>query len=307
MEGGRAHRKGHHVTASGQSPRQDERAVHEADGVEETDASADPSAADRVAQADESVERLSDPSAADRVAEAVERLSDPNHPVEGKERRRLIAGVAKSIAGSARSVHAHGLMGWMGGVLEAVTPRLRVRDLETLRTHHHGLTGEALADSLVEASSRGSTLVGAAGGALAAVEYTAPPTLLSVPVQIAAETLVVGAIEIKLIAELHEVYGVQVGHTGPKRGTAYVQAWAKQRGVNALEPGSLTAVLGAGARRELRQRLLARLGRNLTTLGPLLTGAVAGGYLNRRGTKRLAGAVRDDLRGRTLVVTDRDR
>ncbi|MGH3098948.1 MAG: hypothetical protein ACRDMV_23420 [Streptosporangiales bacterium] len=269
------------MTASDQWPTQGEREARQAESAEQHD------------------------EATDRVAEAVERLSDPERPIEGKERRRLLAGVAKSIAGSTRSVHAHGLMGWMGGVLEAVTPRLRVRDLETLRAHHHGLTGEALADSLVEASSRGSAVVGAAGGALAAVEYAAPPTLLSVPVQIAAETLVVAAIEIKLIAELHEVYGVEVGHTGRQRGTAYVQAWAKQRGVNALEPGSLTAALGAGARRELRQRLLARLGRNLTTLGPLLTGAVAGGYLNRRGTKRLAGAVRDDLRGRTLLVTER--
>lgn len=240
--------------------------------------------------------------ATEHVANAVERHSDPNHRPQGGERRHLVGGVVKSVAGSARSARSSGVTGWMVGLLEGVTPRLRIRDLDTLRAHHHGLTGEALADSLVEVASRGSTMVGAAGGALAAVEYAAPPALLSAPVQVAAETVVVAAIEVKLIAELHEVYRVQAPGSGRQRGMAYLQAWAQQRGVNALQPGSLTAVLGVGARRELRQRLLVRLGRNLTTLGPLLTGAAAGGYLNRRGTKQLAAGIRDDLRGRTIRV-----
>ncbi|GAB3901918.1 hypothetical protein GCM10027612_66150 [Microbispora bryophytorum subsp. camponoti] len=38
------------------------------------------------------------------------------------------------------------------------------------------------------------------------------------------------------------------------------------------------------------------LGRHLTTLGPFLTGAVAGGALNRAATRKLAVAVRADLR-----------
>lgn len=245
----------------------------------------------------------SDADAHEDLAEAVERLTDPDQPLEPKQRRKLMGTVVSSVGKGARSARAKGgVVGWMIGVLEGVSPRLRVRDLETLRAHHHGLTGEALADSLVENASRGSAVVGAAGGALAAVEYTAPPTLLSAPVQIVAETVIISAIEIKLIAELHEVYGVQVHGTGRQRGLAYLQAWGRQRGVSPLQPGSVTAVLGAGARRELRQRLLVRLGRNLTTLGPLLTGAVAGAYLNRRGTKRLADAIRDDLRGRTLDV-----
>ena len=40
------------------------------------------------------------------------------------------------------------------------------------------------------------------------------------------------------------------------------------------------------------------LGRHLTTLGPFLTGAVAGGALNRMATKKLGEAIRDDLRGK---------
>jgi hypothetical protein len=46
----------------------------------------------------------------------------------------------------------------------------------------------------------------------------------------------------------------------------------------------------------LRNRLMRTLGRHLTTLGPFLTGAVAGGALNRMATKRLGEAIRNDLR-----------
>lgn len=239
----------------------------------------------------------------DDVAEAVEELLDPEGPPGGAQRRRLVGKVVYSVGRNARFVRAGGgVAGWMVGVLENVAPHVRVRELETLRAHYHGLTGEALADSLAENAARASAVVGAAGGALAAVEYAAPPTLLSAPVQVVAETIVVSAVELKLIAELHEVYGVQPAGTVRHRGLSYLEAWGRQRGISPLQPGSVTAVLGVGARRELRQRMLARLGRNLTTLGPLLTGAVAGAYLNRRGTMRLACAVRNDLRGRTLEI-----
>lgn len=236
------------------------------------------------------------------VADAAEELTGDGDMDSGR-RGRLLGRAAASVGHNVRSMRSRsGLAGAMVGVLEGVAPHLGIRDLELLRAHHHGLTGEALADSLVENASRGSAFVGAAGGALATVEYAAPPTLLSVPVQLATETVLVAAIEVKLIAELHEVYGVHVPGSGPQRGLTLLQAWSHQRGVSPLQPGSVSAVLGAGARRDLRQRLLVRLGRNMTTLGPVLTGAIAGGYLNRRGTKRLADAVRNDLRGRTLDI-----
>lgn len=238
----------------------------------------------------------------DDVADAAEQLTTGGG-TNGQGRRSLLGRVVGTMGRNASSMRPRaGVAGMMADVLEGVVPRLRVRDLETLRSHHHGLTGEALADALVENASRGSALVGAAGGALAAVEYAAPATLLSAPAQLATETVLVAAIEVKLIAELHEVYGVHVPGSGPQRGLVFLQSWGYQRGVSPLQPGSVSAVLGAGARRELRQQLLGRLGRNLTTLGPALTGAIAGGYLNRRGTKRLADAVRNDLRGRTLDI-----
>ena len=44
-------------------------------------------------------------------------------------------------------------------------------------------------------------------------------------------------------------------------------------------------MLGTAARKELQTTLLKRFGRNLTTLGPLLTGAAVASYLNRRATR----------------------
>lgn len=185
---------------------------------------------------------------------------------------------------------------WLADVLLQVAPRIPIRDLTTLQDHHKGLTGERLADALIRNAGRATAAVGAGGGALAAVQFVAPPLLLTAPAQLTAETLAVAAIEVKLIAELHEVYGVQIPGGLPTRAKVFVGAWARQRGVDPMRPGSVTIALGVAAKAGLRKRLLSTLGRHLTTLGPFLTGAIAGGALNRAATKRLAEAVRADLR-----------
>ena len=142
-------------------------------------------------------------------------------------------------------------------------------------------------------------------GGVAAIEWAATPTLLTAPVLLAAETVTVVAIEIKLIGELHEVYGQPVTGSGAQRGVTLVTAWSQQRGVNPLVPGvGIGAVLGTAARKELRDRLLRRFGRNLTTLGPFLTGAAVASYLNRRATKLLGDRVRDDLRRQQRKIID---
>jgi uncharacterized protein (DUF697 family) len=113
---------------------------------------------------------------------------------------------------------------------------------------------------------------------------------------LAAETVAVVAIEIKLIGELQELYGQPVPGTMAQKGISLLQAWAGRRGVNLLVPGrSVATVLGTAARHELRDRLVRRFGRNLTTLGPLLTGAAIAALLNRRSTLKLAAEVRADL------------
>src|SRR5205823_14912721 len=95
---------------------------------------------------------------------------------------------------------------WMTEAVAEVAPHLPIRDLDTLRLHHDGLDGEALAERLVRNAARVTAGIGAAGGGVAAIEWLATPTLLSAPVLLAAETVAVVAVEMKLIGELHEVY-----------------------------------------------------------------------------------------------------
>ncbi|MGJ6968106.1 hypothetical protein ACSDR0_39980 [Streptosporangium sp. G11] len=231
------------------------------------------------------------------VAEIVGRLAEPGD-MDGAERRRLLGRLTKSLARGAQRAKASGESRgrWLTDVFMAVAPRIPIRDLRTLSEHHHGLTSEALADDLVRTATKGTMTVGAIGGAVAAAEFAAPPLLLSAPAQLVAETLVVAAIEVKLIAELHEVYGIQVPGTGSQRAMAFAMAWSKQRGVDPMAPGTMTVALGTAAKTALRNRLMRTLGRHLTTFGPFLTGAVAGGFLNRAATKKLGEVVRADLR-----------
>ena len=64
-----------------------------------------------------------------------------------------------------------------------------------------------------------------------------------------------------------------------------------------MVPGvGVATVLSTATRKQLRDMLLRRFGRNLTTLGPLLTGAAVATYLNRRATRRLGEEVSRDLR-----------
>ncbi|REE95333.1 hypothetical protein [Thermomonospora umbrina] len=238
-----------------------------------------------------------DPGRETEIAELVGRLSAAEG-LDAETRGRLMARLTRLLVDSARRAGTSGLRGgrWLADMLLEVAPHVPVRDAETLRAHHRGLTGEALADGLVRVAANGTTAVGAAGGALAAVEFVAPPLLLTAPAQLAAETLVIAAIEVKLIAELHAVYGVQVQGTGSARATAFVTSWARQRGVNPLESGTLANALGSAAKTALRKRLLRTLGRSMTTMGPFLTGAAAGAALNRAATKRMSEAIRKDLR-----------
>lgn len=234
------------------------------------------------------------------IGELIGRLSGGDD-MDRETRGRLLGRLARLLGQNARRAGAAGVARgkWLTDLLVAAVPHIPIRDLETLSGHHHGLFGEELADSVVKVASNSTTAVGAAGGALAAVEFAAPPMLLTAPAQLAAETLVVAAIEVKMIAELHEVYGVRIQGSGTARGAAFLTSWARQRGINPLESGSLASALGSAAKAALRKRLLRTFGRSMTTMGPFLTGAAAGAALNRTATKRLASTVRGHLRENT--------
>jgi len=217
----------------------------------------------------------------------VARLTD-DEPLDRRTRAGLVGRLAVLLAGSGRRL--------VDTVVE-IAPHIPIRDRETLRRHHGSLTDAQIAAQLVATAARSTAAVGAAGGLLSTVEIAAPPAYLSAPVQVAAETLAVVAIEVKLIAELHELFGRGVPGTPATRGAAYLGAWVRRRGLDpfADRPG-LGGVIGGAARAQLRQRLLRRAGRNATSVVPFLAGAVAGAALNRRETLRLGGRIVDDLR-----------
>ncbi len=227
--------------------------------------------------------------------------------VEPAQRRKLLGRMVAQV--KARGVSdlfkPKAAVKWMADAVGDVAPHVPIRDLETLRRHHEGLDGEALAERLVRNSSRATAGVGAAGGGVAAVEWAATPTLLTAPVLLAAETVGVVAVELKLIGELHEVYGVPIPGAGGQRAMNLIHAWSQQRGVNPMLPGvGVGVILGTAARKELRDRILKRFGRNLTSLGPFLTGAAVASYLNRRATRSLGDRIRDDLRRQQRKVID---
>jgi hypothetical protein len=238
------------------------------------------------------------------LTEAVQELSEED--VEPARRRKLLGRLVRSQTrkrGVKELFKPKAAVRWVADTIGDVTPHIQVRDLETLKSHHDGMDGEQLAERLVRNASRVTASIGAASGGVAAIEWVATPTLLSAPVLLAAETVAVVAVEIKLIGELHEVYRQPVPGTGSQRAVALVQAWSDQRGVNPLVPGrGITVALGTAARKDLRERLLKRLGRNLTTFGPMLTGAAVAGYLNRRATLSLGEKIRKDLGGRKQLT-----
>ncbi len=235
----------------------------------------------------------------DDVGALVGRLSDD--ALDRRGRVRLLTRLTRALGDGFRAAGARAVASgqYLADVVTDLAPHLPVRDLVTLREHHGGLSGDALADALISQASRTTAGIGAAGGALAAVETLAPPTLLAAPLQLVAETVAVVAVELKLVAELHVVYGRTPPGTTPQVGAAYLQSWASKRGLDTTAgPPTLGAVLGTAARQQLRARLVRRLGRNVTTLAPFLAGALAGAELNRRETTKLGDALVRDLHRR---------
>jgi hypothetical protein len=179
---------------------------------------------------------------------------------------------------------------WLTGQVVAMGPRLKIRDQVTLRQQFAGRSDQEIAELLVDRAGRASAAVGGATGAWAAL-----PVLPAFPAEIASETLAVIGIELKLVAELHEIMGLPAQGTGTDRARAYLAAWAHRRGVFAIRGGFVLAA-GSPLARMLRRRLAARVRRSAFSLGPLLTGAVAGAVLNRRETRKLGQEILKDLR-----------
>lgn len=203
-----------------------------------------------------------------------------------------------------RGVHKGGesvraVAGHLADRIIDTAPRVPVRDLATLRRHFPGLGPEEIADRLISGASKATAAVGAGIGAAAMLPV--PPAMLA---ELAAEITGVAAIELKLVAELHEIYGRRPPGNLTQRTTAYLTSWTEERGIDVTRPVSLNAALGGQMKRELRQQIMKRMARDLPNLIPFMIGAAVGAAMNRRDTRKLAGHVRKDLR-KQQVAWDR--
>jgi hypothetical protein len=205
------------------------------------------------------------------------------------------AGRARRGAGSAGRGVTSGV-NWLTGQVVAMGPRLRVRDQVTLRGQFPGRSDDEIAALLVDRAARATAAVGGATGAWAAL-----PVVPAFPAEVAAETLAVVGIEIKLVAELHEIYGMPAVGSPADRARAYIGSWATRRGVYRVD-GGLLLVAGSPLARQLTRRLAGRARRSVFSLSPLLTGALAGILLNRRETRKFGREIREELRTRRTVV-----
>jgi hypothetical protein len=243
-----------------------------------------------------------------RAAEVATDVTEAEYP---QEQQRKVAAFLKAVGSGARGA-GRGTRaawrrldaarrrtgwgtGWLAAQVTAMAPRLRVRDQAALREQFGDRPAEEIADALIEGAARASSAAGGVAGMWAAL-----PVPTAYPVEIAAETMVLVGIEIKLIAELHEVYGRPASGNFAERMGAYVASWAHRRGVSMI-PGGVVVAAGSPLARLLRRRLAARAGRSAFSLGPLLTGAAAGAFLNGRETRRLGRDIGRDLRHGVLA------
>lgn len=206
-----------------------------------------------------------------------------------------------TLTGSARRAGRRAVLSgrWLADTVVDLAPRVPVRDVEALSKHHGDRTGTALARSMIRSSGRVSATIGAAAGGLIAFQEVSIAGLLAVPFELAAETALVVLLEIKLVAELHEVAGRPLPGGVRERVAAAVRSWLSGRGVSAVGvvagPGGAEMLLGRTTRHKLTMALRRRFTRNLTTLGPMLTGSAVAGYLNRKATLDVGRRVADDL------------
>ena len=103
---------------------------------------------------------------------------------------------------------------------------------------HPGPSDDEIADALVARAARLTSGIGAATGGLSAAQWFAPPSLLALPLEIGAETVLVGGVEVVLIGELHELHGRAGAGDARERAAAYLAGWSTSgRWTAAPRPG----------------------------------------------------------------------
>ncbi|MER7464651.1 hypothetical protein [Streptomyces sp. NPDC097981] len=234
------------------------------------------------------------PAVSSGAATAAPSAAEPDEAARRRSGTRRLQAVTSGVRKGGE--HARAAVLHIADRIIENAPRVPVRDLATLRAQFPGLGPDQLADKLIAGASYGTSTVGAGIGAAAMLPV--PPAM---PAELAAEITGVAAIELKLIAELHEVYGLRPSGNLKERSLAYLTAWTEERGVDLTKPTTLNVALGGQMKRELRQQIVKRTFRNLPNLLPFMVGAAVGAVMNHRDTRKLAEKVRADLRSRAVA------
>ena len=241
-----------------------------------------------------------DSPSTDQVGQALARAGGADARPSSKEMAKLLGEVGRSARAAGTRAVVSGQ--WLTDVVQSAAGHVAARDLATLQEHHHGLTGPLLADALIRNAGLVTAAIGAATGALAAASELTPATWTTLPFELLGETALVVAVELKLVAELHEVAGQPLtGRPAAETGIALAKAWSASRGIKTVDLLGTSAadVVGRQARgqltRQLRRRLVARTGRSLGAFAPFLIGAGAGAALNRKATLTVGQKVAESL------------
>ena len=233
---------------------------------------------------------------AKKIADIVGQLNDD--AVSKTDKSKMLVELSQVVGGRAKQFGASavGRGRVLAELLIDAVPHIPIRDHDTLVAHYGGKTGEELADALVANAKRTTTVIGIAGGAVAAAEWAAMPLLLAIPLEVLVETLAVALVEVKLVGELHAAYNLEVPGTATQRAIAFAGSWSSKRGVDPLRPWTIPNVLGIAGRQTLGKRMIARFARNLGTVIPFMVGAGIGAVVNRGETDKMARELRNDLR-----------
>ena len=140
--------------------------------------------------------------------------------------------------------------------------------------------------------------VGIAGGVAAFSSRKVPAWWVAIPVTIASEAVLIAGIEAKLIAELHEVYGVPLRPGSRTKGAAVLAEWAARRDVDPLDPRSLRVLAGLAVRQRGARAAASSAGKvgRKAAVGSAVFGGVAGASAHRRKLTELADELRTELR-----------
>jgi hypothetical protein len=257
--------------------------------------------------------------AARAVADAVAGLigsSDDGSSAPGDGRRSAVSGlrdVLGAVAGAVGNAFAPGRDeaadpaptpgdrtpgAVFGDLLAAAAPRLPIRDADRLRRAFPGASEDEIADALVARAARLTSAIGAATGGLSATHWFLPASLLVLPLELGAETVLIGAVEVVLIGELHELHGRPALGDARTRASAYLQSWSQQRAVDGADAAAFSSLLGIAGLGAVRRAVTRKLFRSVPAAAPFLLGAAIAGRGNRRATETLAGRVMADLRAR---------